>query len=290
MLGHKLAQLLGSRAQTIVTVRGEASSWPNNIPVAEVVGRVDVAESSRLGSILETYRPSAVLNAVGVVKQIVGSQDPAETVAINALFPRILAGLCESAGIRLIHYSTDCVYSGSRDSVRGADGYRECDPPDARDLYGMTKLLGEPQAKGCLVIRTSIIGRELRGRRSLVEWFLANVKGPVKGFSRAWFTGLTTLELAKVTAVILANYPDMEGLWHVSSAPIHKAELLALIDSSFGRHIGIQPDAEFFCDRRLDSTRFQRATGWSAPSWPQMIEAMRTDPFDYDAWETRHHG
>src|SRR6202034_3690938 len=132
---------------------------------------------------LDDCRPEVVLNAAGIVKHIMGTHDPVDTVAVNSLFPTLLARLCSARGIRLIHYSTDCVFSGSASSDRGPDGYRESDLPDARDLYGMSKVLGEPPPP-CLVIRTSMIGRELRGHHGLVEWFLSQGAGPVRGFTR----------------------------------------------------------------------------------------------------------
>src|SRR5450432_3971689 len=181
MLGHKLAHVLAPIAEVTVTVQGSANQWPAAISVAHVAANLDVRNTAHLVEALNTYRPQAVINAVGVVKQVLGAHDPADTVAVNALYPRILADLCSASGRRLIHYSTDCVYSGSAGSIRGPLGYREIDAPDSRDLYGMTKLLGEPVAAGCLVLRTSIIGRELRGRNSLLEWFLASGDGPVKG-------------------------------------------------------------------------------------------------------------
>lgn len=283
MLGHKLAQILAPAAETIVTLRGGADQWPDGIPVDYTVGGVDVRNTSQLAALLEEHRPDAVLNAVGVVKQIIAGHDPADTIAVNAVYPVLLGRLCASRGIRLIHYSTDCVFSGAAASERGPDGYREIDLPDARDLYGMSKLLGEPAAAGSLVLRTSIIGRELRGKSSLVEWFLAQGKGPVRGFTRALFTGLTTLELARVTSMILHSCPDLAGLWHVAAPPVSKCVLLELVNSSYDHDADIRPEDSFYCDRRLDGTRFTQATSWQPPPWPEMIAAMRNDTFSYEA-------
>jgi dTDP-4-dehydrorhamnose reductase len=165
--------------------------------------------------------------------------------------------------------------------VRGPNGYRESDLPDARDLYGMSKLLGEPP-RPTLVLRTSIIGRELHGHHGLVDWFLSQ-GGPVRGFTRALFTGLPTLQLAAVTATILRDHRDLQGVWHVAADAIDKCTLLNLIKASYGRATVIEPHAEFYCDRRLDGGRFAEATGWKAPAWPQSIEAMRQDQLDYEA-------
>lgn len=281
MLGHKLAQVLGPSAEIAVAMRGSASRWPAAIPVARAFGDVDVRDTAQIATILDEWKPNAVLNAAGVVKQILGDQDSVDILSVNALYPNLLALLCETRGIRLVHYSTDCVFTGKPDGGRGPDGYRESDPSDSRDLYGMSKLLGEPRARTTLVLRTSIIGRELRGYTSLLEWFLAQGAGPVKGFTKAFFTGLTTLELSRVTALILNDHPEMTGLWHVSAPAITKFELLKLAANILGTHTVVEPRDDFYCDRRLDGSRFARTAGWTCPSWPQLLEALRDDPFDY---------
>jgi dTDP-4-dehydrorhamnose reductase len=283
MLGHKLAQVLTREAETIVAVRGDATCWPKDLRAAEIVEGVDVRDTSGLARLLDSRRPDVVLNAVGVVKQILGEHDPLDTITINGLFPNLLGLLCEMRGIRLVHYSTDCVFMGTPEGTRGPDGYREVDPADSRDLYGMSKLAGEPKAATALVLRTSIIGRELRGFTSLIEWFLAQGPGSVKGFTKALFTGLTTLELAQLTAMVLRDFPEMTGLWHVAAPPITKHDLLMLVKASYGRRTEIVPQDDFYCDRRLDGSRFRAATGWRPAAWPDMIETMRKDPFDYEA-------
>ena len=286
MLGHKLAQVFSATDEVIAAVRGDASRWPAAIPVAAIAGDVDIRDRVSLGRLLDTYRPDVVLNAAGVVKQILGAHDSLDTVAINALYPNLLALQCETRGIRLVHYSTDCVFTGSAEGVRGPNGYRESDPADSRDLYGMSKLLGEPSAATTIALRTSIIGRELRGYTSLIEWFLAQGPGPVKGYTKALFTGLPTLELARVTAMLIHDFPDMTGLWHIAAPAIDKKELLEIVKDVYGRPTTIQPYDEFYCDRRLDPTRFNEATGWHSAEWPELIAAMHDDPFEYDSKRT----
>src|SRR5207253_2340396 len=153
--------------------------------------------------------------------------DPVVCLSINSLFPHRLARLCHAAKARLIHVSTDCVFSGRKGN------YTEADQPDAEDLYGRSKLLGEVQGPGCLTLRTSIIGRELDTRQGLVEWFLSNQGRKVKGYRRAIFSGLTTDALSELIGRIILNHPDLEGLWHVASAPINKFELISLVRDVF---------------------------------------------------------
>jgi dTDP-4-dehydrorhamnose reductase len=279
MLGHKLAQVLAPDNQVTAAIRGDGSCWPGSIKVEEVATNVDVRETSELVKLLDR-RPDAVLNTVGMVKQIMSDHDPMETIAVNSVFPKVLAGLCARRGIRLIHYSTDCVFTGSKMSERGPNGYRECDLPDARDLYGASKFLGEPPPP-CMAIRTSIIGRELRGKHGLVEWFLAQNGRSIKGFTQALFTGLPTLELARVTSMILDRFPTLEGIWNIAAAPVDKYELLSLLKEFYGQRTSIAPADDFYCDRRLDGERFSRATGWRAPAWRELISMMHADPFPY---------
>lgn len=280
MLGHKLAQVLGESCAVAVSIRGNADSWPAAIGVERVFGGSDVRDTAAMAALLEEWKPAAVLNAAGVIKQIMDGQDPLDTMAVNGLFPNQLALLCEMRGVRLVHYSTDCVFTGKPEGERGPDGYREDDPADSRDLYGMSKLLGEPRAPTTLVLRTSIIGRELRGFTSLLEWFLTQDKGPIKGYTQAFFTGLTTLELSRVTARILHHHPDMTGLWHVAAPAITKFRLLQLAGEIFEKDVRIEPFDGFYCDRRLDGARFAATSGWSCPPWAELLRQLRDDPFE----------
>ena len=281
MLGHKLAQVLYPVAETIVVIREDASRWIGRLPAAHVVGNVDVRDTASLAKLLDTSKPDAVLNAAGVVKQILNQADPLDTMAVNALYPNLLALLCQSRGIRMVHYSTDCVFQGTASGERGSNGYRETDPADSRDLYGISKLLGEPKSTACLTLRTSIIGRELRGYTGLVEWFLRQEKNPVKGFKQALFTGLTTLELAQLTRLLLEQSALPAGVWHVAAEPIAKYDLLLLLKHEFQRLTPVNADEEFYCDRRLDGSRFAAVTGWHAPLWPRMIASLCCDDAGY---------
>ena len=285
MLGHKLVQIIGAEFETVAAIRSPGS-FPQAIRAAGVVAGMEASDPKSLVRILDRVQPDAVLNAAGVVKQVMHGAERSDAIAVNALFPNRLAELCADRGIRLVHYSTDCVFSGGRDSRRGPDGYREVDPADARDLYGLGKLLGEPEAGFHLVLRTSIVGRELRGRVGLVEWFLSQANArtatPVHGFTNALFTGLTTLELARLTLRILAEHRALSGLWHVAGQPISKHDLLALVKQTYGLSVAIVPDDSFHCDRRLDGSRFSQATQWRSPDWPTLISQMRQDAFSYD--------
>jgi dTDP-4-dehydrorhamnose reductase len=188
-------------------------------------------------------------------------------IPINSLLPHRLARLCKSAGARLIQISTDCVFLGARGM------YREADIADAQDLYGRSKLLGEVDEPHAMTLRTSLIGRELASARSLVGWFLAQ-EGSVKGYERAIFSGMPTVELARVMRDFIIPHPDLHGVYHIAARPISKYELLKLVAAVYGKQIRIIPDRDLVIDRSLSGERFHGATGYVAPDWPELITRM----------------
>ena len=233
-----------------------------------IVTGVDVEQHDSLVRAFGRVQPDLVINCVGLVKQLAESGDPLLTIPVNSLLPHRLAGLCQVAGARLVQISTDCVFSGDKGL------YRETDFPDADDLYGRSKLLGEVDYPHAVTVRTSIIGHELDGQRSLINWFLAQ-QGQVRGYTRAVFSGLPTVMLARVIRDVIVPRPELRGLYHVAAAPINKFDLLSLVAEVYGKQIAITPDAGLVIDRSLDAARFREATGYVAPAWREMIAAMR---------------
>lgn len=227
------------------------------------------AENGPLTAI-ERARPDLVINCVGIIKQLPNAKDYLQSLAINATLPHRLAKYCSMIGARLVHFSTDCVFSGAK----GA--YTEADFPDADDLYGRTKLLGEVDYPNAITLRTSIIGHELFSNKSLVDWFLSQ-SGTVKGYRRAIFSGLPTIEVAKVVRDFVLPNPHLHGLYHLSVDPINKYDLLSLVANAYGKNITILPDEAVTIDRSLDSGRFRTATGFSPRPWADLIASMHTD-------------
>lgn len=229
---------------------------------------VDVEQHDDLVQLFSRVQPDVVINCVGLVKQLVKAEDPLAALPINALLPHRLARLAALAGARLVHVSTDCVFTGRKGH------YKESDAADALDLYGRSKLLGEVDEPHAITLRTSIIGHELSSAHSLVSWFLAQ-EGRVRGFTRAVFSGLPTVELAKIIRDHVLPRPDLRGLWHVSSAPIAKYDLLQLVKAAYGKSIEIAPDEQLVIDRSLDSARFRAETGWQPAPWAELVNSMR---------------
>lgn len=250
----------------IVRSRGSIVSFPN-----EVHGHLDaggdVEDFDGLVRLFDRHNPGVVINCVGLVKQLEDAKNPLAAIPINSILPHRLAQLCSLSGSRLIHLSTDCVFSGSRGM------YAEIDVPDAADLYGRTKLLGEADYPHALTLRTSIIGHELAGNRSLIDWFLAE-QGSVRGFSRAVFSGFPTVEIARIIDAFVLPRADLSGIYHLSSPPIDKFSLLKLVAEIYGKSIHIKDDRNLVIDRSLDSTRFRRLTGFQPDDWPTMVQRM----------------
>jgi len=235
---------------------------------ARLLVGVDVLDQDALVRALDMVRPNVVINCVGLIKQLADAQDPLSTLPVNAMFPHRLARLCGLADIRVIHVSTDCVFSGR------TGAYTESDPSDAEDLYGKSKFIGElHDLKHAITIRTSIIGHELNSNFALVDWFLSQT-GAVRGFAKAIFSGLPTVELASVIKDCVLTHPELHGLYHVAAAPITKLELLRLISRQYKKEIDIVPDECLVIDRSLNYERFRQATGYVAPAWPDLIEKM----------------
>jgi len=256
-------QVFGS-VRSLGSVKGLQAKAPG----ARFVPGVDVESLDSLTRLFAQVRPDLVVNCIGVVKQLAEADDPLTAIPINALLPHRLARLCQVAGARLIHVSTDCVFSGAR------GGYVESDASDAYDLYGRSKLMGEVDYENAITLRTSIIGHELASAHGLVGWFLAQ-QGPVRGFTKAVFSGLPTVELARVIQQHVIPYPELHGTYHVSVAPINKYELLKLVAAAYGRSNEIAADDKLVIDRSLNSERFRAATGYVPPSWPELVQRMR---------------
>ena len=278
MLGHKLWQTLAPRFETYVTFRGSAEKYVGYeiFEESRSIGEVAAENSHSVRRAFEAVQPQVVVNCIGIVKQDASAKDPIATITVNSLFPHRLADLCHSFDAKLIHLSTDCVFSGAKGN------YSESDVPDAQDLYGRTKLLGEVAGENCLTIRTSMVGRELKGSHGLLEWFMSHRGGRVRGFNNAIFSGFCTPALAHIIADLVEHHPTLHGIYHVAADSINKFELLTLINETAKLNICIEPDESFACDRSLDGSKFRAATGFVPPSWSDMVTALVDDSTAYD--------
>jgi dTDP-4-dehydrorhamnose reductase len=269
MLGNAMLRVMSEQDNWTVygTLRSPNPALKALAPKAQLLHGIHAEQPDSLLAAFIQCRPQVVINCVGLVKQLASADDPLEAIQINALLPHRLAGLCDLAQARLVHISTDCVFSGSKGL------YSESDMSDAEDLYGRSKLLGEVSYRHAITLRTSIIGHELRSDHGLIDWFLSQ-KGYVKGYTEAIFSGLPTFELAQVVRDYVIPNTDLYGTYHVAAESISKHDLLQIVNRIYVKELLIEPDDKVKINRSLDASRFKQATGYVAPAWQDLISQM----------------
>jgi len=285
MLGHKMFQLLRQQfPKTFCTIRGSIEDEPVRqiglFQNGQVVERFDATDFAGVEHLLLENRPSVVVNCIGLIKHRPESTEAIPSITVNSILPHKLAEFCQRWGGRLIHFSTDCVFSGKKGN------YREDDLPDAEDLYGRTKFLGEVTSGSALTLRTSIIGRELLHSGSLLEWFLSQSHKRVPGYKRALFSGVTTNHLAQVVGDLIRDHPNLSGLYNVASQTISKFDLLCLLREAYDLDIEILQQDEFSCDRSLRGEKFAAAAGYVCPPWLELVSQLANDDTSYNKWRT----
>lgn len=271
MLGSAVFRVLSDSAHDVYgTCRNNTAiiTFPEDLRPKIITG-ISAESQDSITKVFSLLRPDVVINCIGLVKQIKDSNQALASIPINSLLPHRLNALCAICGGRLIHISTDCVFSGQKGN------YEESDVPDSTDMYGKTKLLGEVLDGNAVTLRTSIIGTELFTKRSLVNWFLSQ-SGSVSGYQKAIFSGLPTVELACVIRDIVLTNTSLQGLYHVAADAIDKCSLLKLIASEYDKDIEVSPDNTVVIDRSLSAKRFEKDTGYQAPPWPELIRRMHT--------------
>lgn len=269
MFGHEMVRTLVASGHDVVaaTRRIADAQVKASLSGAQLFNNVDARLPDSIVDVVRIARPEAVVNAIGIVKQRPEASDAVESIRVNSLFPHLLKSICQVVGARLVHVSTDCVFSGH------AGAYTEDDIPDPVDLYGRSKLLGEVIGPGSLTFRTSIVGLELCRSDSLVEWFLRQT-GTVAGWRQVMYSGFTTAEFSRIVLRTLEQWPELDGLWHVSSEPISKYDFLAFLRDTLSRDIHLNADDTVTIDRTLDSRRFRAETGYQPPSWDEMLNEL----------------
>tara|TARA_B100001750_G_scaffold244262_1_gene261213 strand:+ start:1469 stop:2344 length:876 start_codon:yes stop_codon:yes gene_type:complete len=270
MIGSNLFKDLDSSNEVYATFRKKSDQL---FPLDEALRKnsffdVEALDIQKIQSLVSELKPEVVINAIGITKQLIETYDEEVINYINSIFPHDLSSICGNYGIRFIQFSTDCVFSG----VNGF--YSESDIPDPLDMYGKSKLLGEVKNSHSITLRKSTIGLEQWQNHGLIEWFLDS-KGQIKGYKNAIYSGVTTNELSNIINLIIKQNKNLSGVWHVSSEPISKYDLLSKLSSYLNRKdIEIIPEDNFICDRSLDGRAFSDRTGYLSPSWDKMLEDL----------------
>ena len=272
MLGSAMLRRLAESetAEVFGTVRSDdARTLFSSDLASRLLVLRDAQDDDGLRLFFDEVRPDVVVNCVSPSRKALIAGDPLQIIPICALLPHRLARVCGEVGARLIHISTDGVFSGRKGR------YTEEDAPDATDVYGLSKYLGELKDPHTFTIRTSIVGHELRSSNGLLEWFLSQEKR-CNCYDRAVFSGLPAVVLAQIVRDVVLQQPELSGVYHVAAEPISKCELLRLIAEVYGKSIEIVPDERLVVDRSLNAERFRKATGYVAPDWRTLIRTMHS--------------
>jgi dTDP-4-dehydrorhamnose reductase len=281
MLGHKMWQRLGEQfAECYATIRSPRTAVARYglYDDDRVIDQLDVMNFEAVLRVLDDVRPGVVVNCIAVTKRREESTEPILSIELNAAFPHKLAQWTCSKGARLIHFSTDCVFDGR------TGNYDESSPTNAEDIYGRTKALGEVGSAGALTLRTSLVGREIKERTELLEWFLAQRGRSVRGYRRALYTGVSTLWMTDLVSEVIRHFPDLSGIHQIAAPMLSKYALLVHARDAFGVDVDIQPDDSFVMLRNLNGSRFSSLTGIRVPDWRTMMAGLAADPTPYDSW------
>ena len=227
-----------------------------------------VQNFSQFFDALEMHQADVVINCIGIIKQAISQATPSEVMLINAVFPHKLQAFCKEKGMRLIHISTDCVFDGDNGMYSESS---KCSPTDS---YGQTKLAGEVSGPNCLTLRTSFIGPAPYSVLGLFDW-LCQSKASVNGFANAFFSGMTTLELAKSISVIIYEHASLSGVFNLAGKRISKHDLITKIAEAFDLDIIVNRCVEPIIDRSLDDTALREITGIPKPSWDVSLAELR---------------
>lgn len=273
LLGHTIFRILSETTQW--SVRGAVRNprtrelFPPALTERTVLCG-DLEHQSELEKTIAGVEPDVVINCLSVAKSELREENLRKVLSNLSVLPQRIAHACAESGARLIHFSSDGVFSGTK------GGYSEDDPPDAMDVYGMAKFLGEVRDPHTISIRTSMVGHELQAANGLLEWFLAQ-QTECKCFTRAVFSGLPTTELARMIRDVVLDKRELFGIYHVAARPISKFNLLQLVAEVYEKRIELIPDDRVVIDRSLNTDRFRAATGYEPPPWPELIKTMHAD-------------
>jgi dTDP-4-dehydrorhamnose reductase len=274
MIGHRIwleAQSL-KEAEVFGVVRKAKSHYQKfKIFNDNIHYEIDVSSWSKVEEILAKVRPDVIVNALGITIRKPEMSDVQKSLEINSFFPRRLLKWAQENSSRVIHLSTDCVFDGSTGQ------YLETSQPSAKDNYGKTKFLGEIEGQSALTLRFSCIGRELDSHTELLDWYLLQNGKNIKGFGKAIYSGVTTQVVAREVIRMVTQFPELNGLFQLSSSPISKYDLLCLVQKVYGTNGAIIRNDDYIADKTLVCEKYKKVTGFSAPTWQKMVEDLYQD-------------
>lgn len=265
MIGSAILRLLSSKSEwdIVGTVRSQTDL---GFIKEKLIQIKTLEEQNVLEGLLDHVNPDLIINCAGKTKHAPLGDNPLTTLNMNAVLPNRLLKYSDENNTRLIHISSDCVFSGDEGN------YNEEDITNATDLYGRTKALGEVIGKKTITLRTSTIGHEIQTKFGLLEWFLSQQE--CHGFQNALFSGVTSLELATIIRDFVIPNENINGLYNLGSKTISKYDLLEIVNDVYQSNVKIYADTKFEINRSLNSKKFARDFGYMAPDWHDMIAQM----------------
>ena len=267
MIGHKMAQSL-SHFDLYLNSRSKSNYLHEYFP-SSTLSNFDFLNQN-IEDLIVKISPDYIINAVGITIRR-GASDNKETNFLNSQLPKKIDFWCKENQKKQIHFSTDCVFSGEKGN------YNDLDLPDAKDDYGKSKGEGEINSNSTITIRSSMIGREIYNKTELLEWVISNKNKKIKGFDNAIYSGVTTLWMSNTVNEIIKNYPDLYGIYNISSPPISKYDLIAKINIYFKLNIKLERDSSYYSNKSLNSDRFFSGTNFTKPNWDEMLNDLYLD-------------
>jgi dTDP-4-dehydrorhamnose reductase len=275
LIGHKMYQLISNNYQdTWVTLRNNLSSYSySEIYNSEkVIDKIDLSNFKLLLNQLNVLNPDVVINACGITIRRGIDAFKSNSIILNSALPHFLNEWVVSNNKRLIHFSTDCVFSGKKGD------YLDNDIKDAIDIYGLTKSMGEViDSKCAITLRGSMIGRELENKTELLEWFLHQKNNVIKGFTNVIYSGITTVRMAEIILKIINEYPNLSGIYNISSEPISKFDLLKKWNDKFSINATIEIDKNYTSNKNLISDKLFKIIQLEQPIWDDLIHQLKID-------------
>ena len=269
LIGNRLVRHLRENADVYASTRTDRGQIPvleHILDPNKWIFRFNATDFQLLESEIGRLRPKVIVNCLGIVKQHISASDTETTILLNSALPNRLSSLAVKYEFKLIHLSTDCVFSGN------TGNYIESATPDPVDLYGRSKTLGELNNSQDLTLRTSFVGREIKSFTNLFEWVRKNQNTKIVGYKKAIYSGLTTQVTSEIIERLIFDFSTLTGLWHLASEPISKFDLIQKLSDSLNLRLDIEVDEEFICDRSLNPGALTAMTGVVAPDWPTMLE------------------
>ena len=275
MIGHKMYQTISKiHKDTWVTLRKSLTSYSYSeiYNPEKVIDNIDLINFQTISNQLNKINPDIVVNACGITIRRGIETLKSNSIILNSALPHFLNEWVTSNNKRLIHFSTDCVFTGAKGD------YIDNDNKDASDLYGSTKSMGEViDSKFAITLRGSMIGSELENKTELFEWFLKQKNKKIKGFNKVIYSGITTTKMAEIVLKLIDQFPNLSGVYNISSKPISKFELLKLWNNLFDINANIEIDNSYTSNKNLISDNFYRTISMEQPDWVELSSQLNID-------------